>query len=376
MLFWSFRIMVGLGLFFIVLFGMAFVVTARRRIENHRGLLRLALYSLPLPWIAAELGWIVAEYGRQPWVIEGVLPTSLGVSSVSAGTCLVQPDRLRRVLQHAGHRRCLPDAAGHPPGARTLVRCRKELTDARLRTAAAHLVGIARRSARRLRVTDGFDLGVGMLFRFIGKTDEERRVFLETIEPVWEGNQVWFILGGGAIFAAWPPLYATSFSGFYIAMFLVLAALILRPVGFAFRNKLADPRWRNVWDWALFIAGFVPSLVFGVAFGNFLLGVPFRFDDTLRVFYEGSFFALLNPFAVLCGLVSVAMLAMHGATYAAFKTHAPLTDRAAAAARMAAVAYIILFTICGVLISMSVDGYRIVSEIDPERPVESAWASQ
>jgi cytochrome d ubiquinol oxidase subunit II len=217
-------------------------------------------------------------------------------------------------------------------------------------------------------VTDGFDLGVGMLFRFLGRTDEERRAFLETIEPVWEGNQVWFILGGGAIFAAWPPLYATSFSGFYIAMFLVLAALILRPVGFVFRNKLADPRWRNVWDICLFIAGFVPSLVFGVAFGNFLLGVPFRFDDTLRVFYEGSFFALLNPFALLCGLVSVAMLAMHGGTYASFKTHAPMSDRAATAARISAVAYIILFTICGVLISMSVDGYRIASEINPAGP--------
>ncbi len=217
-------------------------------------------------------------------------------------------------------------------------------------------------------VTDGFDLGVGMLYRFIGRTDEERRVFLETIEPVWEGNQVWLILGGGAIFAAWPPLYATSFSGFYIAMFLVLAALILRPVGFSFRNKLDDARWRNLWDWALFIAGFVPSLVFGVAFGNFLLGVPFRFDETLRVFHEGSFFALLNPFGVLCGLVSVAMLAMHGGTYAAFKTHAPMADRAAAAARIAAVAYIVLFTICGLLIAMSVDGYRIVSQVDPAGP--------
>ncbi|MBB6094513.1 cytochrome d ubiquinol oxidase subunit II [Povalibacter uvarum] len=227
-------------------------------------------------------------------------------------------------------------------------------------------------------VTDGFDLGVGMLFRFLGKTDEERRAFLETIEPVWEGNQVWFILGGGAIFAAWPPLYATSFSGFYIAMFLVLAALILRPVGFVFRNKLADPRWRNIWDVCLFIAGFVPSLVFGVAFGNFLLGVPFRFDDTLRVFYEGSFFALLNPFALLCGLVSVAMLAMHGGTYAAFKTHSPMSDRAATAARISAVAYIILFTICGVLISMSVDGYRIASEINtagPSNPLGKAVLS-
>jgi cytochrome d ubiquinol oxidase subunit II len=224
-------------------------------------------------------------------------------------------------------------------------------------------------------MTDGFDLGVGMLYRFISRTDEERRVFLETIEPVWEGNQVWLILGAGAIFAAWPPLYATAFSGFYIAMFMALAALILRPVGFSFRNKLNDARWRNLWDWALFIAGFVPSLVFGVAFGNFLLGVPFRFDNTLRVFHEGSFFALLNPFAVLCGLVSIAMLAMHGGTYAAFKTHAPMMERAGAAARVMAVAYIALFTICGVMIAMSVEGYRIVSPIDtigPSNPLGKA----
>ncbi|HEY6643832.1 cytochrome d ubiquinol oxidase subunit II [Povalibacter sp.] len=217
-------------------------------------------------------------------------------------------------------------------------------------------------------VTDGFDLGIGMLFRFLGRTDDERRVFLETIEPVWEGNQVWLILGAGAIFAAWPPLYATAFSGFYTAMFLVLAALILRPVGFSFRNKLTQPRWRNAWDWALFIAGFVPSLVFGVAFGNLLLGVPFRFDDTLRVFYEGSFLALLNPFALVCGVVSVAMLAMHGGAYAAFKTHSPMMDRAAAATRAMAVTYIALFTIGGVMITMSVDGYRIVSEINPIGP--------
>ena len=217
-------------------------------------------------------------------------------------------------------------------------------------------------------ISDGFDLGVGMLFRFLGRSDDERRAFLETIEPVWEGNQVWFILGGGALFAAWPTLYATSFSGFYIAMFLVLAALILRPVGFAFRNKLSTPRWRNTWDWALFVAGFVPALVFGVAFGNFLQGVPFRFDETLRVFYQGSFLQLLNPFGILCGLVSVTMIAMHGATYAALKTHAPMTDRAATAARFAAAAYVVLFTIGGVLIATSIEGYRIVSDINPNGP--------
>src|ERR1700757_3923843 len=115
------------------------------------------------------------------------------------------------------------------------------------------LIGIA--------VMDGFDMGSAILLPVVGRTDMDRRVVINTVGPVWEGNQVWLILGGGAIFAAWPPVYATSFSGFYIAMFLVLATLILRPVGFDFRNKFADPRWRMFWDYALFAAGLVPSVV-------------------------------------------------------------------------------------------------------------------
>src|SRR6202042_1777394 len=136
-------------------------------------------------------------------------------------------------------------------------------------------------------VMDGFDLGVGIIFRFIGRSDEERRAVLESVEPVWEGNQVWFILGGGAVFAAWPLLYAASFSSLYLAMFLLLVALILRPVGFGFRNHLSDPRWRGVWDWALTLSGAVPSLLFGVAFGNLFLGLPFHFDALQRPVYSG-----------------------------------------------------------------------------------------
>ena len=177
-------------------------------------------------------------------------------------------------------------------------------------------------------VMDGFDLGVATLLPAVARTDEERRIVLNVIGPVWEGNQVWLILGGGAIFAAFPPLYAVSFSGFYIAMFLILVALILRPVGFKFRSKVPDPRWRAVWDWALFASGLVPSLVFGVAMGNVLLGVPFHFDDTLRVYYEGGLFGLLTPFALLCGLVSVAMLLMHGAGMLAMKTSGAVAARA------------------------------------------------
>jgi cytochrome bd ubiquinol oxidase subunit II len=217
-------------------------------------------------------------------------------------------------------------------------------------------------------VTDGFDLGVGMIFRFIGRTDEERRALLECVEPVWEGNQVWFILGGGAVFAAWPLLYAAAFSSLYLAMFLILIALILRPVGFAFRNKLADQGWRDFWDWALLIAGAVPALLFGVAFGNLFLGVPFHFDDFMRPVYTGGFINLLQPYALLAGVVSVSMLVLHGASYAAMKAGEPMSARAAAAGRLAALIFVMAFGIAGAWLAAGVDGQRIDSGADPSGP--------
>jgi cytochrome bd ubiquinol oxidase subunit II len=217
-------------------------------------------------------------------------------------------------------------------------------------------------------VMDGFDLGAAMLLPFVGKTDDERRVVINTVGPVWEGNQVWFILGGGAIFAAWPTLYAVAFSGFYLAMFLILCALILRPVAFKFRSKLVDPTWRSFWDWALFVAGTVPSLVFGVAFGNVILGVPFRLDDTLRMTYEGSLIGLLNPFALLCGLVSVAMLATHGGAWLAMKAAEPVAARAARIARGAGIAVILLFIVAGLWTAFAIDGYRIAGAMAHDGP--------
>src|SRR6201997_4871325 len=181
------------------------------------------------------------------------------------------------------------------------------------------LIGIA--------VMDGFDMGSAILLPFVGRTDMERRIVINTVGPVWEGNQVWLILGGGAIFAAWPAIYAVAFSGFYLAMLLLLLSLILRPVGFKYRSKIADPRWRATWDWALFVGGLVPALVFGVAFGNVLQGVPFRFDDSLRMTYEGTLWQLFNPFALLAGLVSIVMMTMHGAAWLACKTEAPVQAR-------------------------------------------------
>jgi cytochrome bd ubiquinol oxidase subunit II len=208
-------------------------------------------------------------------------------------------------------------------------------------------------------IMDGFDLGVGAIFRFIGRTDEERRALLASIEPVWDGNQVWFILGGGAVFAAWPELYAASFSGLYLAMLLLLAALILRPVGFTYRNKLSNQRWRDAWDWALFVGGTVPALLFGVAIGNLFLGLPFHFDELHRSVYTGGFFELLHPYALLTGLVSVSMLVMHGCTYAALKVGEPMSERANRLGRTAATTFVVAFLIAGLWVSIAMNGYSI-----------------
>lgn len=208
-------------------------------------------------------------------------------------------------------------------------------------------------------LTDGFDLGVGTLLPFVGRTDNERRIAINTIGPVWEGNQVWFILGGGAIFAAWPPLYAVSFSGFYLAMFAVLAALILRPVGFKYRSKRDSALWRSAWDWALFVGGAVPALIFGVAMGNVLQGVPFRFNDDLMIFYEGSFFGLLNPFALLAGVVSISMLTMHGAAWLQLKSEGPVQVRARKIGSVAALLTILAYVLAGVWLALGISGYAI-----------------
>jgi len=216
-------------------------------------------------------------------------------------------------------------------------------------------------------VMDGFDLGAAIWLPFLGRSDAERRIVINTFGPVWEGNQVWLILGAGAIFAAWPMVYAVAFSGFYLAMFLVLCTLILRPVAIKYRSKHEAPRWRTLWDWALFVSGLVPALVFGVAVGNALLGVPFRFDDDLRMIYDGGLLGLFRPFAVLTGLVSVAMLAMHGGAFLAAKAASPVTERARTAAMLSAAALIVLFAIAGWW-ATDLDGYRIVGALAHDGP--------
>jgi cytochrome bd ubiquinol oxidase subunit II len=216
-------------------------------------------------------------------------------------------------------------------------------------------------------IMDGFDLGTAALLPFVARNDIERRVTINTVGPVWEGNQVWFILGGGAIFAAWPALYAASFSGFYLAMFLVLATLILRPVGFKFRSKLESTRWRMFWDYALFAGGIVPALVFGVAFGNLFEGVPFGFDSDLRMHSTITLFSLLNPFALLVGLVSLSMIVLHGAVWLNLKTDGAVKARAYAIIPYAAVVFGILFALAGFWLS-HLQGFQIVGQMVHDGP--------
>ena len=214
-------------------------------------------------------------------------------------------------------------------------------------------------------LTDGFDLGAAALMPFVGKTDSERRVVINSIAPHWEGNQVWLVTAGAGLFAAWPLVYATAFSGFYWAMLLVLFALFTRPVGFDYRSKVADPRWRQAWDWALFVGGFVPALVFGVAFGNLLLGVPFALDNSLRSSYQGNFWQLLNPFGLLAGLVSLSMLLLHGGTWLMLRTEGDVARRSRRAAQLFALLFLLCFSGAGVWLWLgNIQGWVISSSFE------------
>ena len=216
-------------------------------------------------------------------------------------------------------------------------------------------------------ITDGFDLGVAVLLPFLGKNDAERRVIINSIGATWEGNQVWFVTAGGALFAAWPIAYSVAFSGFYFALLLTLFALFMRPIGFDYRSKLPSQKWRSNWDIALFVGGFVPALIFGVAFGNLLQGVPFHFDNDMRIFYTGSFWALLNPFALAAGLLSLSMLIMHGGVFLQLKTEGYINQRCKKVVTVFAIITLAIFALAGIWIA-NIDGYHISTEVLPNAP--------
>jgi cytochrome d ubiquinol oxidase subunit II len=219
-----------------------------------------------------------------------------------------------------------------------------------------------------LAIMDGFDFGVASLLPFVARNDIERRIVINTVGPVWEGNQVWLILGGGAIFAAWPSIYAVTFSGFYLAMVVILAAIILRPVGFKFRSKLENQLWRKFWDICIFIGGFIPGLIFGVAVGNVIIGIPFSFDDTLRISYTGTFWQLLNPFSLLCGAISIVMFMQHGAIYLALKTEENINARCKNFISFSFIFLTCFLLLAAYLVTTSINGYEFISSISPNGP--------
>ncbi len=177
---------------------------------------------------------------------------------------------------------------------------------------------------------EGFDYGVGILLPFLGKNNTDRRVIINTVGPFWDGNEVWLITAGGAMFAAFPHWYATMFSGFYLALFLILVALIGRGVAFEFRSKDKNPTWRTLWDWVIFVGSLVPALLWGVAFGNLIRGVPI--DAHMR--YVGSFWTLLNPYALAGGLATLSIFTLHGAIFLSLKTRAEVMEKAHATAKL------------------------------------------
>lgn len=214
-------------------------------------------------------------------------------------------------------------------------------------------------------ITDGFDLGIATLFPLVAKNETERRIVLNTIGPIWEGNQVWIILGAGAIFAAWPYVYAVAFSGAYFPVLLLLLTMgISRPVSFKYRSKLPNMFWRRFWDWMVFIGGFFPAIIFGVLIGNVLMGLPFYFDENMRIAYSGSFLDLFPPFALWCGITSLAMLVMHGGLFLAIKTEDPIKNRALYWSRVAALFVIILFAFGGIWVAYALMGYQLMSDVN------------
>lgn len=208
-------------------------------------------------------------------------------------------------------------------------------------------------------VTDGFDLGALILLPRIARSDEERRVVLNTIGPTWEGNQTWLITAAGAAFAAWPIVYAVTFSGLYFAMLLALFGLFCRPVGFDYRSKLADARWRAAWDWALFAGGLVPTMVFGLLLGNLFLGLPFRLDDEFRSVYLGGFLDLFHPFACLTALLAILLCAMHGGAYVQSRVEPGFARRIGRHTMVAALLLAGLLVIWAAWLATGLDGFRI-----------------
>ena len=206
-------------------------------------------------------------------------------------------------------------------------------------------------------VLEGFDYGVGILLPFAGKTDAERRLIINTIGPLWDGNEVWLITAGGAMFAAFPSWYATLFSGYYLALFLILLALIIRGVAFEFRSKDDRPGWRQFWDWAIFIGSSVPAFLWGVAVADFIRGVPIG----AGMQYIGTFFDLLSPYALMGGFLTLSVFILHGGLFLNLKTDGVVHDRVEQVTRSAWVPVLVLVIAFAALSATQTDLYATFS---------------
>ncbi|PKF77532.1 cytochrome d ubiquinol oxidase subunit II [Vibrio sp. vnigr-6D03] len=211
-------------------------------------------------------------------------------------------------------------------------------------------------------ITDGFDMGVGALLPLVGRTNNERRVMINSIAPHWDGNQVWLITAGGALFAAWPLVYATSFSSFYVAMYITLIALWFRPLALEYRAKIESDTWRRNCDIAICFSGTVPPIMFGVAFGNLIQGIPFQLNALLMPSYHGTFFELLNPFALLCGVVGILMALMQGSAWLSMKTAGEVYTRANTISKWVGVVLALCFVAGGWMLT-KVNGYEIAGQL-------------
>ena len=320
---------------------------------DRRWILWVLVFSVLGPQAANQLGWFAAEVGRQPWLVYGLMRTPDGLSAVVKAPAVLGSLILFTFiysLLFAVFIYLLNDKIQHGPDDADLVPSGKLALPTRDRHGAMHLdlnsiwyvlVGVLFTGYAML---DGFDLGIGALHLFTRK-DEERRVMLNSIGPVWDGNEVWLVTGGGALFAAFPNVYATAFSGFYFALFLLLASLIFRAVAIEFRSKRPEPWWRQMWDVSFAAGSVLSSLLIGVALGNIAWGVPVDANGE----FAGTFLGLLKPYSLLVGVTTVGLFMMHGAIYGVMKTEGELHDKLRVWARRS----IIFFVICAVTLTMA-----------------------
>ena len=369
----------------IAIAALGFLYFRHGSLHERRWLLWILVFSVLGPQIANQLGWFAAEVGRQPWIVYGLMRTPAGLSAVVKANVVLTSlilftfiyfllfavfiYLLNDKIQHG------PDDAGFDSVRQTGVADENQMNMNRMTNlfGVPHLGGLKASDIQAeppefgnserdpsfhmtfdlntiwfilvgvlftgYAMLDGFDLGIGALHLFT-KDDKERRVMLNSIGPVWDGNEVWLVTGGGALFAAFPNVYATVFSGFYLALMLLLASLIFRAVAIEFRSKQPMRWWRQMWDIGFSVGSIVSALLIGVALGNIAWGVPIDANGE----FAGTFLGLLKPYPLLVGVTTVALFMMHGAIYGVMKTEGALHDKL----RGWAMNCIIFFVICAV----------------------------